>query len=49
LKGQKKVFAMFEICPINVEPKYSKVLTIDRLLEKLGNDHGALNYLPNQP
>jgi len=40
---------MFEICPVFVETKYSKILTIDRVLAIVGTGHGALKYLPDEP
>jgi hypothetical protein len=40
---------MYEVCQINMDPKYSKILTIDRLLAKFDGNANAIKYLPNEP
>lgn len=47
LRGDKRVFQCFEICPINID--YGHILTINFVLKKAANNPMILNYLPDDP
>lgn len=49
LKGRKRVLRIFETCPIEIQSRFKKILTIDRVLLKIGTDKFALSYLRDDP
>ena len=49
MNGQKRAFQIFETCPILVQPRIKKILTIKVLLAKIKDNPLALSYLPDEP
>jgi hypothetical protein len=38
LQGRKRVFIIFETCPIELETRYAKILTLKVVIDKIGSD-----------
>ena len=49
MKKEKRVFQIFETCPILVPPRIKRYLTIKVLLDKVKQLPLALSYLPDEP
>ncbi len=49
LRKTKKAFQLFEVVPVNIESKYKKVLTIERVIAMISEDTFNLQFLPDEP